>query len=182
MGAAEGVCLFRKNERIAEITAFAQKKVNRGFVLSDKDCTEPFLIICVSKRDVASPWTDELWTYAIRSKELKHISIGGWIDISPDRSIVTFWKSSEGNLLSGGGFHCLYLWDIKSGQIEPIVSMWESDPGSGRGWDWRWSEDSKAINITGNCGGFSRNGERKYTELNLIYLVKDKKMFSVGHH
>jgi len=172
-----------KTKELQEMNAFAHKEIEEGFVLSDKDCAELFLVTSVSRCDDYSPWADELWTYTMRNKEWKRISIGGWIDISPDRSKVAFWKSSKEIFwLWGGGFHCLYLWDIKSGQIEPIISMWESDPGSGPGWDYRWAADSKAIHFSGNCGGFYKNEKRRYTELNLIYLVKDKKMFSVEHH
>jgi len=39
--------------------------------------------------------------------------------------------------------------------------------------------DSQAINITGSCGGFSKYGKVKYTKLNLIYLIKEKKFYSV---
>ena len=162
-----------KDQALQEITAFSQKTIGwQSFVLSDENCSEPFIVASVGWHDGYSPWADELWTYIIRTKEAKRISLGQLADISPDRSIVSFWKVDR------NGFHCLYLWNIKSGEIAPVISMWEADPGSGPGWHCRWSVDSQAIEITGSCGGFSKYGSLKHTELNLIYLVKEKKFFS----
>ena len=163
-----------KDLALQEVTAFAHKTIgSQSFVLSDVNGSEPFIVTSVGWHDGYSPWADELWTYNIRTKEASRVSLGQLEDVSPDRSTVRFWRVDR------NGFHCLYLWNIKSGEIEPVISMWEGDPGSGPGWDCRWSADSEAIEITGSCGGFSKKGSLKHTELNLIYLVKDKKFISL---
>jgi hypothetical protein len=123
-----------------------------------------------------SPWADELQTYLLRSKMTEKLSVGQLVDVSPDHSTVVFEKLDE------HGFHCLFLWNVNVRKIEPMVSLWESDPGSGRGWHCRWSEDSQAIHITGSCGGFTKNEKRRYTKLDLIYLVKQKKFYSATEY
>ena len=165
-----------KPKELQEITALAQKQITRGFVLSDKDCAEPLLVMSVLGSNDWSFWTSELWTYDLRSKDAKKLSLGLLDEVSPDHSKVLFEKLDE------HGFHCLFLWNVNVGQIEPMLSLREPGEGSGETWDCRWSEDSEAVNITGYCSGFSKSKWKKYTELNLIYLVNEKTFYSTRVH
>ncbi|HYW32800.1 MAG TPA: hypothetical protein VE869_14975 [Gemmatimonas sp.] len=47
-------------------------------------------------------------------------------------------------------FHTTYVWSIRDGRLHPVVSLQESDPGSGRSYLLNWSRDGRALLITGN--------------------------------
>jgi hypothetical protein len=63
------------------------------------------------------------------------------------------------------------------------MSLWEPDPGEGISWEWKWSADSKAVNISGIGGGFQHGrGLRLFwrsKDFDFVFMVKEKKMFSV---
>jgi len=98
---------------------------------------------------------------------------GGYCKASQDHSHVAFWRADE------SGFHSFHILDLRSGNIDDVISMWESDPGSGISWDWGWSADSKAIYIEGACGGFYHHRKWEYKQLDLIYLVNTRQMLQV---
>ncbi len=163
---------FEKTGELREITAAASKgSLLDAFVLAGKDCERPFLLGSFSDMHDYSPATDELWTYDLRDGEWTLISNGSGLGLSPDRSKATFWRSDD------FAFHCLYVWSIQSGAIRPIVSLNEADPGSGTSWDTRWSRDSKAISIRGDCTGF-QDARGAYQEFDFIYLVSSEKIVS----
>lgn len=126
-----------EKKALREVSAFADRVIGEAFVLSREGCSEPFLMATVSESAEYRPWNDELWTCDLRTERLQRISTGRLPSVSPARSAVSFWKVDR------TGFHCLYVWDLQAGRIEPVLSMWESDPGSGPGWTCRWSEDSR---------------------------------------
>jgi hypothetical protein len=70
----------------------------------------------------------------------------------------------------GGGFYSLYDWDFESDRVQTVLSLRESDPGSGRSFEYAWSSDSKAVRISGRTGGFARRGGAPRS-LDLLYLV-----------
>ncbi len=47
-------------------------------------------------------------------------------------------------------FHSTYLWDQRYGSLMHVVSVQESDPGSGRSDAVHWSRDGRALLITGS--------------------------------
>jgi hypothetical protein len=161
---------------LKEITAFANKVLWRTYLFSDKEGKESFIMAQVTDRP-GHHCADELWSFALEKRELRRICAGSRLSVSPDRSMATFMKSDE------DGFHSIHLMDIATGQMEPILSLWESDPGSGIGWDSRWSVDSRAVNISGTCGGFYHGkGMRLFwrsKQFNYLFMVKEKRMFSL---
>jgi hypothetical protein len=168
------MCVYLETEKeLQEVSAFEQWQVGPGFILSDNNSTNSLIATTVSVRDEYRPWTDEVIIYFLKSRETKRLSSGQLLSVSPDHSTVMFQEVDR------DGFYCLFTWNINVGRSKPILSMSEADPGSGPGWVCRWSQGSTAIEISGSCGGFYKNGRKKYTELNLIYVVKDDQMYSL---
>ena len=163
---------FEKTGELRKITVAGSKGSLRDvFVLADRDCERTFLLSSFSQMHEYSPEDDELWAYDLREENWALISNGHLPEISPDRSKAIFWRSDD------FAFHCLYVWDIQTGDIRPILSMSEADPGSGTSWDTRWSRDSKAFNLRGQCTGFE-DARGDYMEFDFIYLVSSGKLVS----
>ena len=148
--------------------------VSDAFVLSDENQENPFILVSVRPTTNSDWWISELWTNNLRLGTASRMIAGGDCKIAPDRSKIAFWRRD------GNGFHSLHVWDVKTDTIEDVISMWEIDPGSGTSWEWRWSADSKALNIQGACSGFHRYWKRGRKEFNLVYLVEAKRMFAIG--
>lgn len=94
---------------------------------------------------------DELVKYDLVSKQHSSLGPGHNILLSPDRQKMVFLRSER------SGYHSVHLLDVGSGQIRPILSLWEVDPGSGTSFVYLWSNDSKAVFFVGDTQGFSRN-------------------------
>ena len=78
-----------------------------------------------------------------------------------------------------GSYYSLHVWDFETDEVETVLSLRESDPGSGRSFEYRWSGDSRAFQLTGRTSGFERrNPEGR--DLNLIYLIGDSNLYEVG--
>jgi len=159
---------------VTEITAFTNKTLWRAYLLSSENCTNPIILTEAGSTNYA-PWSDALWSFTLNKNELRRICNGNSLQLSPNRKLAVFLRSDE------GGFHSLHLLDLETKQIETIMSAWESDPNSGISWEWRWSADSKAINIYGSCGGFGRSHGLFWhvQEFNFIWLVKEQEFFSI---
>ena len=44
----------------------------------------------------------------------------------------------------------------------PVLSLWDTDPGSVRSFGYRWSESSHILRIEGETQGFARLGRGRY--------------------
>ncbi len=81
---------------------------------------------------------------------------------SPDGSHVAY------ALEVGGAYHTLYISGRNDDDEIPIISVQESDPGSGRSFSFRWTSDSKGLLVHGS--GPVRGTDR---ELPLVFSVDD---------
>ena len=168
-----------KTSELKEMTVFTNKLLWKAYLFSDNECKEPFILAQVTDRQDHHyrSWADELWSFTVGKQELKRISAGNRVSVSPDRKMAIFMKSDK------EGFHSMHLLEIASGHMEPIMSLWEPDPGEGISWEWKWSADSKAVNISGIGGGFQHGkGLRLFwrsKDFDFIFMVKEKKMFSI---
>jgi len=104
------------SRELEEITAFSGKQIYRPVVLSTGN-SNAFILAPVWTNDkygYYSESTHELWAFQIKSKDTRQICIGHDVNVSPDHSKSIFLRSSKDNLmLGGGGFHCVYLWDVQ---------------------------------------------------------------------
>ena len=115
-----------------------------------------------------------LYLYDITEGTTRYLGPGGTLKPSPDRGKAAFLRS--GSL--GTSLHSIHVWDLETGDTETVLSLTEADPGSGRSFDYRWSQDSRALHISGGTGGFvARSAEP--AELNLIYLLEEKAVYTV---
>ena len=115
-----------------------------------------------------------LYLYDITEGTTRYLGPGGTLKASPDRGKAAFLRS--GSL--GTSLHSIHVWDLETGEMETLLSLTEADPGSGRSFDYRWSQDSRALHISGGAGGFAaRSAEPR--QLNLIYLLEEKAVYRV---
>jgi hypothetical protein len=171
----DGQKLYLYSDKISqlnELTVYKDLRVLNSFVLSDNRGEQPFILASVWPTN-SDWWVGELRTNNLRMGSALRMATGRWCKVAPDHSMAAFWRDDS------AGFHSLHLWDVNTGGIQNVISMWESDPGSGTSWDWDWSADSRALNIRGTCGGFYRHRWRENKQFNLLYMVKDRQMFSI---
>ena len=103
---------------------------------------------------------------------MQYIGPGHEVVVAPDRRTAAFLRS-EGSL---NGFHSLHVWDVGGHTVEPVLSLWEADPGSGISFTYQWSHDSKALYISGTTQGFSKKGHQRFRYFGLIYLIDSKQL------
>ncbi len=115
-----------------------------------------------------------LYLYDLDEKQSTYWGPGHTLVASPDRRRALLLRSGA----LGGSYYSLHLWDFDTDELETIVSLRESDPGSGRSFDYRWAKDSRAFQLTGRTGGFVRR-QREGRDLNLIYLVGNPNLYEV---
>jgi hypothetical protein len=72
------------------------------------------------------------------------------------------------------------VWRVDADAPEPVPSLWETDPGSGRSFGYGWSADSQALRIEGATQGFARFGARRYRTLRVVYLVDSGRLLDLG--
>jgi len=161
-----------ESNRLDEITAYSSVEVSQAFVLSEKNGESPFILASVCPTN-AKWWDKELRTNKLHASTARRMTSGGACHVSPDHLKVAFWRQN------GAGFHSLHMWVVGAACIDDVISMWESDPGSGTSWYCHWSADSKALNIRGTSRGFYRDRQHYQQEFNLLYVVEDKRMFSL---
>lgn len=113
-----------------------------------------------------------LYACGIDCSHLEYLGPGHGVVISPDRQKVAFLRSED----AMRGFHSLHVWERGTHAMGTICSLWEADPGSGISFQYRWSNDSMALHLTGETQGFSRAKMDGYTQLNLIYLANQKEL------
>jgi hypothetical protein len=161
-----------KSKQLNEVTGFNGLPLREAFVLSDRNGQNSFILASVQPAN-AHWYMTELLTNDLRANVALRLTAGYKCKVAPDHLKVAFWRTDS------DWFHSLHIWDVTTGRIENVISLWELDPGSGTSWDWGWSEDSKALRIQGVCGGFYRNRARGRKEFDLLYVLDTKQMFSV---
>jgi hypothetical protein len=164
-----------QSDSLNEVKAFGEKRIDCPVLAFREQGPEGYILASVWPPHTHW-WMTELWTNNLGTGALGRMAAGGNCKIAPDHSHAAFWRTD------GTGFHSLHIWDVNSGTVEDVISVWEADPGSGTSWDWNWSGDSKALGIKGTCSGFRRregraSGSRR---LNLVYIVAERKMFDVS--
>ncbi len=116
-----------------------------------------------------------LYLYDLDRQQSTYWGPGHTLLASPDRQRALLLRSGA----MAGGYYSIHLWDFETDKLETIVSLRESDPGSGRSFEYLWSADSRAFQLTGRTGGFERR-KREGRDLNLIYLVGDPNLYAVS--
>ena len=159
---------FPSNHGYTEIVAFQGKALLSAVFLTNEVGAEIAILADVSE-DV---WKHSIWKLDLRSNQLARVTTGGWWMMSPDGKSILFRRSD------GEGFHSFHLLNLSNDEMQDIISMWESDPGSGTSFDVAWSKDSKAVNFFGSCSGFYRRGQGRQTLFDLVYSISEKKMYS----
>lgn len=101
------------------------------------------------------------------SGEMRYLFPGEAPILSPDRRAVAYVTSENDHV----GYHTIAVWTVGAPAPVPVLSLWETDPGSGRSFGYRWSESSAALRIEGATGGFARWGRARHQALRLTYLV-----------
>ena len=79
------------------------------------------------------------------------------------------------------GFYSLSMEETDSGNVHTLFTFWDADVGSGYRLSVRWSNESKAIQLKGDTRGFSYSNDSnlEYESFNFVYLVEDKRLFSM---
>ena len=120
-----------------------------------------------------APERDEIWSCPLAGGEATRISNGTWLTPSTDRRRAAFLRSD------GAGFHCYYWLNVSTGRVQPILSLWEVDPGSGASFCCHWSQDSRVLRIHGEGLGFEkRRGSHRIYDL--VYFVDEDLMVSMN--
>jgi len=147
-----------------EISALEKWQLESVFIFSNAPDGGIFLLA-----DMAQT----LWAYNPTNDTRRRICGGDFCKPSPDHSKLAFWRTD------GSGFYSIHVLDIASGKIANVISLREHDPGSGTSWNLAWSKDSKVLRIVGSCSGFRRYWRSGRINLNLMYLLNEKKMFEI---
>ncbi len=71
--------------------------------------------------------------------------------------------------------HTIKVWDARSGQLVPVMSVMEADPASGASHEYTWSKDSKALLIHGS--GRLQEDYDDVIALCLVYLPEKDELF-----
>jgi hypothetical protein len=72
------------------------------------------------------------------------------------------------------------VWRVDADAPEPVFSLWETDPGSGRSFGYGWSVDTQALRIEGATQGFARFGAGGYRGIRLVYRVESRRLLDLG--
>ena len=116
-----------------------------------------------------------LYLYDLDAQRSTYWGPGHTLVVSPDGKRGLLLRSGA----MAGGYYSLHVWDFETDELETVVSLRESDPGSVRSFEYRWSEDSRAFQLSGRTGGFERR-KPEGRDLNLIYLIGDPKLYKVS--
>ena len=76
--------------------------------------------------------------------------------------------------------HGIRVWEVGRPASEPVLSLWEGDPGSGITFECKWAPDSNALFIEGGSQGFLRWGPMRYRRFRLVYVVKERVLYDLG--
>ena len=123
-------------------------------------------------RRYLNSWFDEtlrperaLYIYDLETETLTYFGPGHTLVVAPNRRRGAFLRSGA----TSSGFYSLHVWDFDSEEIETMLSLHESDPGSGRSFAYRWSQDSRALHLSGSSAGFARRDPER-VKLDHLYL------------
>lgn len=132
-----------------------------------------FMPVKAKLRRYLNSWFDEtlrperaLYLYDVKTRGLTYFGPGHTLVVSPDRTHGAFLRSGA----TASGFYSLHLWDFDTGKIDTVLSLHESDPGSGRSFEYHWSDDSRALYLSGSSAGFARRDPERL-ELNHVYML-----------
>jgi hypothetical protein len=114
------------------------------------------------------------YIYDPSSQATEYAGPGHSLRVSPDHKRGVMLRSGA----SAAGYYSIHIWRFDSDQIQTILSLREADEGSGRSFGYRWSLDSRAIDISGATGGFKRR-QREARHFHLIYLVDSQQVYEV---
>jgi len=114
-----------------------------------------------------------VFLYDIDAQHATRISAGGSVQVSPDGRSAAVLRRDEQGFCS---IHVLRLADL---QMDPAISIWESDPGSGVSFSYRWALDSKALLIEGTHGGFHRSDRGNVEQFKYLYFPETKQIFDL---
>jgi hypothetical protein len=170
-------CLYlysHRTQRLDEVSAFLGRKLTIAFFLSDNSGAHQVILAVLEPSVAYYPFRAQLWTNDVhtRATAAMAMSARAWF-VAPDHTKVAFLRSSN------VGFYCLHVLDLNNSSDESVISLWESDPDSGISFWFRWSADSAALYICGDCSGFRKSGPGHHTKLQLLYLVKPKTLLSL---
>ena len=103
-----------------------------------------------------------------------------WTPTSPDNNWkVSFERENPEEL---GRFYSLQLQNNELSDMRIIFTLWDADVGSGVRAQVRWSNDGKALHISGDTRGFNYEpwpAPLKYQPFQFIYLIEDDKLYSL---
>jgi hypothetical protein len=146
---------------------------NSGAMLVLEHWNSWYIPATAKLRRYARSWLDatlrperSLYLYDIESHSLSYFGPGHDLAVAPDRRRGALLRSGA----TSSGFYSLHIWDFASGEINTVMSLHESDPGSGRSFHYRWSRDSRALHLTGGSAGFARRNPAR-VELNHLHIV-----------
>jgi hypothetical protein len=114
------------------------------------------------------------YIYDVSSKATSYAGPGHFLEVSPDRRRGVMLRSGA----LGAGYYSVHVWEFQSNQVQTILSLREVDEGSGRSFTYRWSLDSRAVEIKGATGGFERRKPQP-RQFNLIYLLDGQQVYEV---
>ena len=131
-----------------------------------------FMPVREKLRRYVNSWFDDtlrpersLYLYNLETRKLTYIGPGHTVVVSPDRTHGAFLRSGA----TASGFYSLHIWSFESSEIETVVSLHESEPGAGRSFEYRWSQDSRALHLSGASAGFERRNPQRRT-LNHLHI------------
>ena len=131
-----------------------------------------FMPVKAKLRRYLNSWFDEtlrperaLYLYDVETRALTYFGPGHTLVVAPNRAHGAFLRSGA----TASGFYSLHAWDFETGQIETLFSLHESDPGSGRSFQYRWSQDSRTLHLSGSSAGFERRDPERL-EFNHLHI------------
>jgi hypothetical protein len=108
---------------------------------------------------------------------LPQTASGSYPRWSPDGSFAAVTTEARGNAQT------INIWDARTRQARPLISVEEFDPASGRAYRYAWSRDGKALLIYGN--GRLNDGDQSETvpdermRLCLVYEVQRDTLYRI---
>jgi hypothetical protein len=115
-----------------------------------------------------------LYLYNVETRDLTYFGPGHTLVVAPNLAGGAFLRSGA----TASGFYSLHIWDFETDQIETILSLHESDPGSGRSFAYRWSQDSRALHLSGSSAGFERRDPQRL-DLNHLYISGQAGLYEI---
>ena len=117
-----------------------------------------------------------LYLLDLETGALQYLAPGQDVTLSPDRRLAAYVTSENDH----AGFHTIRVWVAPTGASIPVLSLWETDPGSGRSFGYRWSRSSATLRIDGATQGFSRWGGAQHRALHLAYRLDENRLVDIG--